>query len=272
MRIEDTDDTANTGDTAAAEPPVVVRDGVLHVRVAAPGSGSVLDGHAMDDGAAALESLDSSVGAILLVGGADNFCGGGDVGAFHAAPERGAFVHRLAERFHRFVRALASAPVPVVAGVPGWAAGAGMSLVCHTDIAIGGRSTKLRPAYPALGFTPDGGLTWALPRIVGVRRARDILLTDAVLGSDEANRLGLLTRLVGDEVIVSEAERLARTLAAGPTGTVRRTKELLLTSAGASLDEQLDAETAAITASADSPDGIEGVNAFVEKRRPSFGR
>lgn len=259
-------------ESAPTEPPVVVQDGVLRVHIAAPGSGSVLDGRAMDDGAAALADLDPRIGAILLVGGDDNFCGGGDVAAFHAAPDRGAFVHRLAERFHDFVRALASAPVPVVAGVPGWAAGAGMSLVCHTDIAIGGRSTKLRPAYPALGFTPDGGLTWTLPRIVGVRRARDILLTDAVVGSDEANRLGLLTRLVGDEVIASEAERLARTLAAGPTGTVRRTKELLLASAGASLADQLDAETAAITLSADSPDGIEGVDAFVEKRRPAFGR
>ncbi len=259
-------------ESAPTEPPVATRDGVLSVRVAAPGTGSVLDDRGMDEGAAAIENLDSSVGAILLVGGERNFCGGGDVSAFHAAPERGAFVHDLAERFHRFVRALASAPVPVVAGVPGWAAGAGMSLVCHTDIAIGGRSTKLRPAYPALAFTPDGGLTWTLPRIVGVRRARDILLTDSVLGSDEANRLGLLTRLVGDEVIVSEAERLARTLAAGPTGTVRRTKELLLESAGATLEHQLDAETAAITLSADSPDGIEGVDAFVEKRRPVFGR
>ena len=254
-----------------ATSPVTVEDGVLYVRVATPRGGNVLNGEAMAAGAASLSDLDESVGAVLLVGAESNFCAGGDVRAFHGAPDRSAFVRQLADTFHDFVRALTSVSVPVVAGVPGWAAGAGMSLVCHADIVIGGRSTRLRPAYPALGFTPDGGLTWALPRIVGTRRARDILLTDGVLGSDEAYRLGLLTRLVGDDVIASEAERVARSLAAGPTEVSRATKRLLLASDSATLSDQLDAETDSISHQASTADGIEGVDAFVEKRRPSFG-
>ncbi|KIQ08205.1 enoyl-CoA hydratase/isomerase family protein [Rhodococcus sp. MEB064] len=259
-------------DPSATPPLVSLDDGVLSIRIATPAGGNVLDGNAMSEGAAALADLDDSVGAVLLVGAEANFCAGGNVRAFHSAPDRSAFVRSLAESFHDFVRALTAVPVPVIAGVPGWAAGAGMSLVCHVDIAIGGRSTRLRPAYPALGFTPDGGLTWALPRIVGIRRARDILLNDSVLGSDEAFRLGLLTRLVGDDVIASEAERLARSLAAGPTSVTRATKRLLLASDSATLSDQLDAETDSISAMASTPNGIEGVDAFVEKRRPSFGR
>ncbi|MGB7361941.1 MAG: enoyl-CoA hydratase-related protein [Rhodococcus sp. (in: high G+C Gram-positive bacteria)] len=254
------------------ESPVSINDGVLSIRVATPGGGNVLDGAAMTEGADALTDPGDSVGAVLLIGGESNFCAGGNVQAFYDAADRSAYVRQLAETFHRFVLALTSVTVPVVAGVPGWAAGAGMSLVCHVDIAIGGRSTRLRPAYPALSFTPDGGMTWALPRIVGTRRARDILLSDAVLGSDESYRLGLLTRLVGDDVIASEAQRVARSMAAGPAGASRATKQLLIESQSASLAAQLDAETDSISAMASSPDGVEGVDAFVEKRRPSFGR
>ena len=145
-----------------------------------------------------------------------------------------------------------------------------MSLVCHADVAIGGRATKLRPAYPGIGFTPDGGLTWTLPRIVGSARARDILLNDSTINGEEAVRLGILSRLVGDEIIASEAERLARTFAAGATSAHQGAKALLAASETRTLAEQLEAEAVSVAAAADSPTGREGVDAFVEKRRPDF--
>lgn len=252
---------------------VELLDGVLHITVATDAAGTSLDGNAMVAGADALHALNSgelAAGSVLLVGSGKNFCAGGNVRAFASAPERGAYVRTLADAFHRFVLELAAATVPVVAGVQGWAAGAGMSLVCHADVAIGGRATKLRPAYPGIGFTPDGGLTWTLPRIVGPARARDILLNDSILNGEEAVRLGILSRLVGDDIIGSEAERLARTLAAGPTQAFRGTKELLQNSETNTLAEQLEAEAASISAAADGPTGREGVDAFVEKRRPDF--
>ena len=145
-----------------------------------------------------------------------------------------------------------------------------MSLVCLTDVAIGGPGTKLRPAYPSIGFTPDGGMSWTLPRIVGDARAREILITDAVLSGDEAVRLGILSRLVGDDVVQDEALRLARTLAAGPTPSFSGIKTLVRASRYRTLAEQLDAEAASIATAADSPVGREGVDAFVEKRRADF--
>ncbi|WP_354559497.1 MULTISPECIES: enoyl-CoA hydratase-related protein [unclassified Rhodococcus (in: high G+C Gram-positive bacteria)] len=248
-------------------------DGVLKIIVSTDAAGTSLSGDAMTEGAAALRSVnagDLRVGCVLLVGTGPNFCAGGNVRAFASADDRGSYVRAVADGFHAFVLELAATTVPVVAGVHGWAAGAGMSLVCHADVAIGGRATKMRPAYPGIGFTPDGGMTWTLPRIVGSVRARDILLNDSILNGEEAVRLGLLSRLVGDDIIVSEAERLARTFAAGPTSAYRGAKELLAHSEHRTLAEQLEAEAVSISAAAVGHTGREGVDAFVEKRRPDF--
>ncbi len=252
---------------------VELLDGVLKIIVATEAAGNSLSDAAMTGGAAALHSLNTGeleAGCILLSGSGANFCAGGNVMAFADAPDRGQYIRGVADDLHRFVSELASATVPVIAGVQGWAAGAGMSLVCHADVAIGGRATKLRPAYPGIGFTPDGGMTWTLPRIVGIARARDILLNDSILNGEEAVRLGILSRLVGDDIIASEAERLARTFAAGPTSTYQGVKKLLAASETRTLTEQLEAEAISIAAAADSPTGREGVDAFVEKRRPDF--
>lgn len=252
---------------------VSIEDGVLRIIVATDAAGTSLDGDGVDQGAAALAEVNAgttSVGAVLLIGTGANFCAGGNVMSFASAPDRAGFVRATADSFHAFVRELAAVTVPIVAGVHGWAAGAGMSLVCLTDIAIGGRATKMRPAYPAIGFTPDGGMTWTLPRIVGTARAREILLNDSILNGEEACRLGILARLVGDDIVDSEAERLARTLAVGPTSAYAGVKRLLAASESRTLAEQLEAEAMAISSAAESPCGREGVDAFVEKRRPDF--
>ncbi|MGU3434233.1 enoyl-CoA hydratase-related protein [Actinomycetes bacterium M1A6_2h] len=258
--------------TAPEQTLVSLTDGVLRIAVSTAAAGTSLNFDAVTAGTDALTGAGSDFGAVLLVGNGDNFCAGGNVLAFAAAEDRTAYVREAADTLHRFVLALDSVVVPVVAAVHGWAAGAGMSLVCHADIAIGARSTKFRPAYPALGFTPDGGMSWALPRIVGPRRARDILLSDSILGGEEAHRLGLLTRLVGDDVVVSEAERVARSLAVGPAETIGATKRLLAQSDTNTLAEQLEAEAVSISTLAGSPTGREGVDAFVAKRRPDFPR
>ncbi|NLU81563.1 enoyl-CoA hydratase-related protein [Rhodococcus sp. HNM0569] len=246
-------------------------DGVLRITVATAAAGSSLDSEGVAQGTRALEAAGDDLGCVLLVGEGPNFCAGGNVVGFANAENRGSHVMAVADSFHGFVRALDATEVPIVAGVQGWAAGAGMSLVCCADIAIGGPATKLRPAYPGIGFTPDGGLTWSLPRLVGLGRAREILLTDETLGADEAARIGILARLVGDDLVQDEALRLARTIAAGPTPAYRGTKALLSASRTSTLTEQLDAEAASISAAADTPTGREGVDAFVQKRRPDFG-
>lgn len=263
--------TAGPGVSDALE-----QDGrVLRARVAR-GRHGTLDGDALPLLADALSTLDpASVGAVLLVSESSpshptNFCTGGDVRSFAAAPDRGAFVGELATTFHGFLRAVVDCPVPVVAAVTGWAAGAGMSIVCAVDLAVGGHGTTLRPAYPGIGFSPDGGMTWTLPRIVGAGRARHILLTDRVLDARAALDLGILTTVVDDGEVRAEAERTAHRLAHGPTAALGRIKRLLGSSPDLPLAAQLEAEAGSIAACAAGPEGAEGLAAFTEKRPPSF--
>ena len=126
------------------------------------------------------------------------------------------------------------------------------------------------PAYTGIGFTPDGGMSWTLPRIVGASRAKEIILTNATLTGEEAAHLGILSRIVEDAQVGAEAAEVARAIAAGPRSAYAGIRTLLAQSANSTLSEQLDLESAAISRSADSPTGREGVDAFVEKREPHW--
>lgn len=256
---------------AALDSPAVVQDGrVLRARVSR-GRHGILDGDALPEIEVALRALDpAGTGAVLLVGEGASFCTGGDVRAFATADDRGAYVRALADTFHRFITALVECPVPVVVGVPGWAAGAGLSIVCASDLAVAGRSTYLRPAYPGIGFSPDGGMSWTLPRIVGAGRARHILLTDQVLDADAALAAGIVTAVVDDADVRAEAENTARRIAQGPTAALGRIKRLLAASPDNALAAQLELEAQWISASAAGPEGAEGLAAFARKRPPRF--
>ncbi|MFC4374864.1 enoyl-CoA hydratase/isomerase family protein [Nocardia halotolerans] len=256
--------------TTEPVPAAEVIDGVLQLTIATSAAGTSMDFDLINAGTAALRALDAGVGAVLLTGAGANFCAGGNVRHFAAAEDRGAYLYEKATELHDFMRALAASPVPVVAAVQGWAAGAGMSLVCAADIAIGGPSTKLRPAYPGIGLSPDGGMSWSLPRIVGASRAKEILLTDAVIDAEEAVRIGLLSRTVADEDVRAESLRVAHTFVTGPRATYTGMKKLLAQSPTATLDQQLDSERAGIAAAANSRTGREGVDAFVAKRKPDY--
>lgn len=252
----------------------VTRTGrVLRCVVSAAGRHGSLDFDAVCEVTATLRTLEPDVGAVLLATDGPHFCTGADVGTLAGAGADGAdplsTVRALAGELHDLVRALVEVPVPVVAAVRGWAAGAGMSLVLAADVAVAGVSTRLRPAYPAIGLTPDGGLTWTLPRAVGAARARYILLTDQVLGADEAHALGLVATVVPDDEVATAAHGLARRLADGPTRALGRTKQLLRAD-DRDLDAQLDAEVDAIAESTAGAEGREGVAAFRERRAPTF--
>lgn len=254
----------------SADTAVDLTDGVLTLTIATAGAGTSMNFDLVNAGTAALRAAGDEVGAVLLTGSGANFCAGGNVRDFAAAEDRSAYLAELAGELHEFVRALEAVELPVVAAVQGWAAGAGMSLVCAADIAIGGPSTKLRPAYPGIGLSPDGGMSWSLPRIVGKSRAAEILLTDAVIDAEEAVRLGILSRLVADADVLAEATTVARSFVAGPRSTYAAMKRLLAVSSTSTLDAQLDRERDGIAAAAGTPAGREGVNAFIEKRKPDY--
>jgi 2-(1,2-epoxy-1,2-dihydrophenyl)acetyl-CoA isomerase len=248
---------------------------ILRFAITAPQAGHSLDPDAVAKATEALTTLAGPAGpgpvrAVLLASDGPSFCSGGDVKGFQAAPDRQSHVTAMATGLHEFITALVTVPVPVVAAAPGWAAGAGMSILCACDVVVGGPSTRLRPAYPSIGFSPDGGLTWSLPRIIGPLRARDLLLTDSVVGGEDAARLGLITRLVPDDQIAAEAERLAQQFTTASASALARIKRLLREGAGRTLDGHLPYEAASIGETAASPDGAEGVDAFTERRRPNF--
>jgi 2-(1,2-epoxy-1,2-dihydrophenyl)acetyl-CoA isomerase len=247
------------------------RDRVLRCVISAADRGSTLDHDGMLRAMTAMRDPGPGTGAILLTGGGANFCTGGDVGAFAAAGHAvGPAVEAMAGEFHTFARALAACPVPVIAAVHGWAAGAGMSIVCLADITVAGSSARFRPGYPGIGFSPDGGMSWTLPRLVGAARARHILLTDQVLDAAQALAAGLVAVVVPDGKLADEAGQLAARLAAGPTAALGRIKRLLRDGESRDLDSSLDAEAIAIAASAAGAEGREGVRAFRERRPPRF--
>jgi 2-(1,2-epoxy-1,2-dihydrophenyl)acetyl-CoA isomerase len=214
---------------------------------------------------------DSSIRAVLLTGTGRFFCAGGDLKNFAAAGDDvPKMVAETAETLHAAIAKFARMNAPIVAAVNGPAAGAGMSLVCMTDIALAAESAFFNMAYTAAGLAPDGSSTYFLPRIVGIRRAKELMLTNRTLSAAEARDWGIVERVVPDDELMDEAEKLAMTLASGPTLAFGAVKKLLLASANAQLEDQLDAETQAIASMSMASDGREGVAAFREKRQPNF--
>lgn len=213
---------------------------------------------------------DPQVRCVLLTGAGGRFCAGGDVRSFAASDDIGALLGEITGALHAAISTLAALDAPIVTAVQGSVAGAGIGLVCASDIVVSARSCKFVMAYTGIGFTPDGSTTWFLPRIVGHRRAVEMALANTVLGADEAAAIGLVTRVVDDESLTTEAEGLARRLATGPTRAFGATKRLLRDSHGRDLEGQMRAETDAIIAAAQTVDGIEGVAAFAAKRSAIF--
>lgn len=255
-------------------PLVSLEDEVLTLPVSLEGKGNALDSDAVDQAGAALTALLSGelqAGVVLLVGRGANFCAGGNVAGFAAARDRSEHVRELADRLHGVVRQLDEVTVPVVAAVAGWAAGAGLSLALAADFAVGGPDTRLLAAYPGIGLSPDGGMSWRLPRAIGHGAARAFILGNEAMDGARAYDLGLLTDFVEGDVR-DAATALARRLATGPRESYAATKALLRAADHTTLSEQLDAERDSIARLASSADGIEGVDAFVGKRPPRFGR
>ncbi len=211
------------------------------------------------------------VRVVLLRGAGPRFCAGGDVKAFAATGDAlGEHLGAVLDPLHRAVSDLAELDAPVVAAVNGSAAGAGFSLVLGADLVIAGASTRFVLAYTGIGLVPDGGSTWYLTRLVGLRRATELALTNRVLTAEEALAWGLVTRVVPDDTVDAEAEALVAQLATGPTEAFAETKRLLRRSLQASLPDQLGDEAIAMVRAGSSSDGQEGVRAFVEKRAPQF--
>jgi 2-(1,2-epoxy-1,2-dihydrophenyl)acetyl-CoA isomerase len=253
---------------------VDVRDRVARITLNRPDAGNALDLETATALRQAAEGLrDSDVGAVILAGAGRTFCVGGDLKYMRdAGDEVGDAVLRLASQFHDALEALAALAAPVISAVRGAAAGGGMSLAIAGDIVLAAESARVTMAYTAIGFSPDGGSSWTLPRLVGLRRATELMLLSERLDAAAARDLGLVTRVVPDDALDDEAAALARRLADGPAHAYAAVKRLLRASSTRGFTEQMAEEARSIAALAAAPDGREGVSAFLEKRAPTFGR
>ncbi len=252
-----------------------VRDGVAHVRLTnADGANVVGPDLSRDLRAVMLEiQWDDAVRAVSVTADGKVFSGGGDLKHFHAA---GDALPRVASDmltdFHGGIYKMNRMPKPFVAGVRGAAGGAGLSLVTAFDLVVCGESAKFTMAYTRAGVTPDGTSTYFLARHVGVRRALDLTLTNRVLSAHEAEAWGLVNRVVPDDEVDAATAELAQTLAAGPTWALGHAKRLVYEGFDSPLEQAGEVEGVTIATAMGSPDGREGIAAFVEKRAPEFGR
>lgn len=242
-----------------------------------PQSLNALNDEMMQDFSSALEAAanDPAVRCIVLKGAGASFMAGGDVKMFHQ--ELGKSAVELHGRFKQFVGALhplieklANLRVPLVAAVQGAIAGFGVSLTMLCDFVIASDDSYFTLAYIHLGTTPDGSSTWFLPRLVGLRRAKEIAMLGERIPAADAVRLGLAYKVVPRASLESEAASFAARLAAGPTRAYANTKALLHASFGRNLREQMDAEVVSFAECASNPDFAEGVRAFVERRKAVF--
>jgi 2-(1,2-epoxy-1,2-dihydrophenyl)acetyl-CoA isomerase len=259
--------------TATQERPRVqtqVDGDVWRVTLDRPEAGNALDPALAEQLAAALRARPDGTRAVLLLANGARFSVGGDIAFFAGAADPGAAVGQLAHDWHEVVRLIVGSPVPVLAGVHGSVAGAAVGLIGACDIVVCARSTKIHPAYLGIGFSPDGGSSWALTRALGAPRALDLMLTNGSLTAAEAHSFGLVSRLVEDDSLHTDAVALAHRVAAGPVRAMVRTRSLVRQAAVRTLDEQLDEEARLIAESAADPEGREGVRAFLERRTPDF--
>ncbi|MCP3473467.1 enoyl-CoA hydratase/isomerase family protein [Bradyrhizobium sp. CCGUVB1N3] len=210
---------------------------------------------------------DDDIRCVVLTGRGKLFCGGGDVSAFAAAgADVSAFLEDLAETLHAAIMRLMRMRKPLITLVNGPAAGAGMSLAMIGDVALATRSAHFSPAYTALGLSPDGGMSWLLPRVVGLRRAQEIILSNRRVSSDEAERIGIVTRIVDGEQLLASGAELAAKLAAEPVAALGAVRRLLLESYDSTLETQLEREMRSIAALGNSEESRRRVAAFVARR------
>jgi 2-(1,2-epoxy-1,2-dihydrophenyl)acetyl-CoA isomerase len=220
---------------------------------------------------------DDAIAVVVLRGAGKHFMAGGDIRTFAAElpkppAERQRAFQNIVERTHVAVEALHRMPHPVVGRVHGAVAGFGLSLMNACDLVVAAEDTYFASAYRHIALTPDGGGTWTLPRIVGLRRAMEIFLLGERFDAAEAARLGLVNKVVPAADLDRAVEAIVRSLAAGPLDALRGAKRLVRDSFARSLSEQLQAEAVSFGRCAATPDFDEGITAFLGKRPAQFRR
>lgn len=211
---------------------------------------------------------DTECRAVVISGEGRAFMAGGDLGRFYQDfPNAAETARAMIEPMNAAFSLLAALPLPVVASLHGPVAGAGMSVALACDLVIASRDVQFSFGYTQIGASPDLGLSWSLPRVVGLRQAMGIALLGENLSADRALELGIVNRVVQEEDLANATDALMNELASGPTIAYGETKRLLRAASGRSFEQQLSEELGAFRNCVASDDFVQGVSAFIEKRK-----
>lgn len=250
------------------------RDGpVAQIRLHRPEAGNAINLALAEALAAAADEVaaDSAIRCVVLTGTGRIFCAGGDVAAMATAgAEASQLLRGLIDPLNRAVLTLMTMPKPLLGVVNGAAAGAGLSLALIGDVVLAARSAHFTAAYTSVGLTPDGGMSWFLPRLIGLRRAQAMILTNQRLDAEAAERLGLVTATVADAALAEAAATHVARLVAAPAVALGAARGLLLDGGAASLRDHLENEAVTIERSGAQAEAQEGFAAFAARRKPNF--
>jgi 2-(1,2-epoxy-1,2-dihydrophenyl)acetyl-CoA isomerase len=216
-------------------------------------------------------AVDETIRAVIITGEGKAFCAGGDLRWVNDWPEGAPHAfHNLAARYHQTILEIRRMPKPVIAAINGPAAGGGFSLALACDFRVMAESATFRQAYTSNGLSIDGGGTFTIPRIVGLARALEIAAFDEPISASKALEWGLVTTVVPDEQVVDAAEELSKRMASIAPNSFARAKQLFNDSFSNPFEAQLELERTALREAAAHPQGQEGIQAFLEKRKPVF--
>lgn len=229
---------------------------------------------ARDFKAAMREALDNHSRAVILTGAGRAFCAGGDLREMqNIATKEGrleAFFDEPLRMLNETIMLIRQTPVPFIAAVNGVASGGGCNLALACDLVLAAEGARFNQAFIKIGLSPDCGGTFILPRLVGWKRAAELMFTGDMVTAQEALEMGMINAVTPDSELMSRALAMAERLAAAPTAAIAQIKRLLEASAVNDQGTQLELERKAQIESGKTKDFIEGVSAFLEKRPPRF--
>jgi len=262
----------------SSEPGIVVTadGGILRIRIDRVQRKGSLDPASVLAMIDALEaaSTDETLRAILLTGTGDDFCSGADWVSTNAAdapkPRTGSIQRRTPVQAHRLISVLGEVQLPTVCAVRGWAAGLGCQLALVSDFAVAAEDSRFWLPFVKRGFTADSGSSWLLPRLIGVARAKEMLLLGRPVSGLDAASWGMIHRAVPTAEVDDAAEALVAELAAGPTVALGLMKRCINTALDGRIEEAMANESFCLELSSRTSDFREGLSAFRERRDPNF--
>lgn len=252
----------------------VARDGrVLTITLDDPGTRNALSRELYELGYPAVRAAgtDDTIGAIVITGAGGTFCSGGNINRLEESLEQ-SHAERLAAvgALHAWIKAIRTCPKPVIAAVEGAAAGAGCSLALACDLIVAARDARFVVSHVKIGLNPDGGATAFLTRALPPQLAAELCLTGDPVAAVRLHELGVVNRLAEPGAALGDAMAWAQRLASGPTAALGRAKALIEAAQENDLSTQLELEARLVTEARDHWEAREGLNAFLEKRRPDF--